>query len=190
MLEEWAPVSEDGSMMDGYRCHICYAWVAEDDADWRNHKERCPYYQLAACQQELADKEKVLDQMDEATKRIDLKVSNAKAKTELVVRRMLKAEQALATCQQERAWMRREIERVGEALYTNAEGHYIGTEDDLKAIGQTVEGVIDSSESCQQELEALRREITMAIAESLDDPDGANVRRVLYAALNTEGGGE
>ena len=44
----------------------------------------------------------------------------------------------------ENEWMRREIERVGVALYTNAEGHYTGTEEDLHCIGQTVEGVCDT----------------------------------------------
>jgi len=41
-------------------------------------------------------------------------------------------------------WMRREIERVGDALFTNLEGHYTGTEEDLQCVGQFVEGVCET----------------------------------------------
>lgn len=53
-------------------------------------------------------------------------------------------------------WMRREIERVGRALYTGTEtGHYVGTEEDLHAIGQTVEGVCENNERLFAKQEAL-----------------------------------
>ena len=41
----------------------------------------------------------------------------------------------------ENKWMRREIERVGRALFTGTKTGYVGTEEDLQAIGQTVEGL-------------------------------------------------
>ncbi len=41
-------------------------------------------------------------------------------------------------------WMRREIERVGRALFTGTITGYVGTEEDLHAIGQTVEGVCET----------------------------------------------
>ena len=45
----------------------------------------------------------------------------------------------------EHGWMRREIERVGRALFTGTETGYVGTEEDLHAIGQVVEGVCETS---------------------------------------------
>ena len=56
---------------------------------------------------------------------------------------MMSNAQAIAMLN-EHAWMRREIVRVGDALYTTPDGHYTGTEEDLHAIGQTVEGVVDT----------------------------------------------
>ena len=43
----------------------------------------------------------------------------------------------------ENLWMRREIERVGHAIYTGDKG-YVGTEEDLQAIGQSVEGICET----------------------------------------------
>ena len=43
-------------------------------------------------------------------------------------------------------WMRREIERVGRALFTGTKTGYVGTEEDLRAIGQFVEGVCKTNE--------------------------------------------
>ena len=60
----------------------------------------------------------------------------------------------VAALEQEQEWMRREIERVGLALFTGANG-YVGTEDDLKAIGQFVEGVCDTMEALEQRVERL-----------------------------------
>ena len=45
----------------------------------------------------------------------------------------------------ENEWMRREVERVGHALYTGTKTGYVGTEEDLHAIGQTVEGVCETN---------------------------------------------
>ena len=45
----------------------------------------------------------------------------------------------------EHAWMRREIERVGRALFTGTRVGYVGTEEDLHAIGQYVEGVCETA---------------------------------------------
>ena len=45
----------------------------------------------------------------------------------------------------EYAWMRREIERVGRALFTGTKSGYVGTEEDLHAIGQFVEGVCETA---------------------------------------------
>ena len=52
-------------------------------------------------------------------------------------------EECVAELKKENEWMRREVERVGTALYTSEQG-YVGTEEDLHAIGQTVEGVCDA----------------------------------------------
>ena len=46
----------------------------------------------------------------------------------------------------EHVWMRREIERVGRALFTGTKTGYVGTEEDLHAIGQFVEGLCDVAE--------------------------------------------
>jgi hypothetical protein len=53
------------------------------------------------------------------------------------------------------AWMRREIERVGDALFTNAKGEYTGTEEDLQCVGQTVEGVVETMLSLKERNEGL-----------------------------------
>ena len=66
-------------------------------------------------------------------------------------------------------WMRREIERVGDALYTNSKGHYTGTEEDLHCIGQTVEGVCDA----MFQLESLNAELVEAL-EKIKDLLGPN----------------
>ena len=64
----------------------------------------------------------------------------------------------------EHAWMRREIERVGRALFTGTKAGYVGTEEDLQAIGQHVEGVCETAVyneglmSVEAENEALKRE--------------------------------
>lgn len=55
----------------------------------------------------------------------------------------------------ENRWMRREIERVGRALYTGTETGYVGTEEDLHAIGQFVEGVCENNERLFPENKAL-----------------------------------
>lgn len=55
----------------------------------------------------------------------------------------------------ENRWMRREIERVGRALYTGTETGYVGTEEDLHAIGQFVEGVCENNERLFATREAL-----------------------------------
>ncbi len=56
----------------------------------------------------------------------------------------------------EHKWMRREIERVGRALFTGTKtGHYVGTEEDLHAIGQFVEGVCENNERLFPENKAL-----------------------------------
>jgi len=63
-------------------------------------------------------------------------------------------------------WMRREIERVGVALFTGANG-YVGTEDDLKAVGQFVEGVCETMGKDQIEntrLRVIERESAAVIA--------------------------
>ena len=58
--------------------------------------------------------------------------------------------------EQEIKWMRREIERVGRALFTGTKtGHYVGTEEDLHAIGQFVEGVCENNERLFPENKAL-----------------------------------
>jgi len=54
-------------------------------------------------------------------------------------------------------WMRREIERVGHALFTGTEtGLYVGTEEDLHAIGQFVEGICENNERLFPENETLK----------------------------------
>ena len=60
------------------------------------------------------------------------------------------------------AWMCREIERVGRALFTGTETGYVGTEEDLQAIGQYVEGLCEvagAHASLQQENERLRERV-------------------------------
>ena len=57
-------------------------------------------------------------------------------------------EKPFAALDPDHTWMRREIERVGIALFTGANG-YVGTEDDLKAVGQFVEGVCETMEKDQ-----------------------------------------
>ena len=62
--------------------------------------------------------------------------------------------------EQEIMWMRREIERVGRALFTGTEtGHYVGTEEDLHAVGQFVEGVCENNELLFDVLETAQAEI-------------------------------
>lgn len=46
----------------------------------------------------------------------------------------------------ENSWMRREVERVGHAIFTGERGRYMGTEEDLQAIGQFVEGICETLE--------------------------------------------
>lgn len=53
----------------------------------------------------------------------------------------------------ENAWMRREVEQVGHAIFTGEDG-YVGTEEDLHAIGQFVEGICETLER-MVELEAV-----------------------------------
>ncbi len=48
-------------------------------------------------------------------------------------------------------WMRREIERVGRALFTGTETGYVGTEEDLHNIGQFVEGLCDTMDELREE---------------------------------------
>jgi len=56
----------------------------------------------------------------------------------------------------EHKWMRREIERVGRALFTGTKtGDYVGTEEDLHAIGQFVEGVCENNERLWIKSEAM-----------------------------------
>ena len=52
-------------------------------------------------------------------------------------------------------WMRREIERVGRALFTGTKTGYVGTEEDLHAIGQFVEGICENNERLWAKSEAL-----------------------------------
>lgn len=59
----------------------------------------------------------------------------------------------------ERSWMRREVERVGRALFTGTKTGYVGTEEDLHTIGQTVEGVCDTNSQLFDILEAAQNEI-------------------------------
>ena len=64
--------------------------------------------------------------------------------------------------EQEIKWMRREIERVGHALFTGTKtGQYVGTEEDLHAIGQFVEGVCENNERLFPENKALIEYIEM-----------------------------
>ena len=56
----------------------------------------------------------------------------------------------------ENKWMRREVERVGRALFTGTKtGDYVGTEEDLHSIGSFVEGVCENNEQLFREREAL-----------------------------------
>lgn len=54
-------------------------------------------------------------------------------------------EAKIAQLEEENKWMRREVERVGHALYTGTKTGYVGTEEDLHYIGQTVEGVCETN---------------------------------------------
>ena len=55
----------------------------------------------------------------------------------------MKLEERNRKLEAENLWMRREIERVGHAIYTGDKG-YVGTEEDLQAIGQSVEGICET----------------------------------------------
>ena len=80
-----------------------------------------------------ADKERLLEQLVAGE---ELYISRG---IELV---QLEAENA--ALKRENEWMRREIERVGRALFTGTETGYVGTEEDLHAVGQFVEGVCEA----------------------------------------------
>ena len=58
---------------------------------------------------------------------------------------ILRLEKKERELEAENEWMRREVERVGHALYTGTKTGYVGTEEDLHAIGQTVEGVCETN---------------------------------------------
>jgi len=73
-------------------------------------------------------------------------------------------ERKLQQAQAEYEWMRREVERVGRALFTNSEGHYTGTEEDLHAIGACVEGVCETNERLARAAEALSAEDAIVLA--------------------------
>ena len=64
-------------------------------------------------------------------------------------------------------WMRREIERVGRALFTGTKTGYVGTEEDLHHIGQTVEGVCETNLRLMN-VEALNAELVEALEETTD----------------------
>ena len=70
----------------------------------------------------------------------------------------------------EHKWMRREIERVGLALFTGVNG-YVGTEDDLRAIGQFVEGVCETMEALVQREERARLELISALQPPAPHPE-------------------
>ena len=70
----------------------------------------------------------------------------------------------------ESKWMRREIERVGDALFANARGEYTGTEDDLHAVGQFVEGVCETTER-MMELEAENTTLRKMLMEHYEYED-------------------
>ncbi len=86
-------------------------------------------------------------------------------------------------------WMRREIERVGVALFTGANG-YVGTEDDLKAVGQFVEGVCETMEKDQIEntrLRVIERESAAVIAMARSFANFPSWLEELEAALVAPG---
>lgn len=70
-----------------------------------------------------------------------------------------KLEEHLELVETGNLWMRREVERVGRALFTGTKTGYVGTEEDLHAIGQTVEGVCDTNSQLMDILEAARNEV-------------------------------
>ena len=90
-------------------------------------------------------------------------------------------------------WMRREIERVGQALFTGKDG-YVGTEEDLQAIGQFVEGICEtleripkleaSLEQMQTVVEAMERIVQWSKAYPLDvfpEPNFKKAHKLLKA---------
>ena len=68
----------------------------------------------------------------------------------------------LVDAERENEWMRREVERVGRALFTGTKtGHYVGTEEDLHSIGDFVEGVCEANTrlmSVEADNDALKRD--------------------------------
>ena len=94
------------------------------------------------------------------------------------------------TLKRENEWMRREVERVGRALFTGTEtGHYVGTEEDLHSIGDFVEGVCETStrlmnvEAENESYLRLDEEGYASLAVQLVDAETEN------AALKRENGG-
>ena len=66
-------------------------------------------------------------------------------------------------------WMRQEIERVGAALFTGKDGFYTGTEEDLYAVGQFVEGVCETNTrlmSVEAERDTLKAALSVAMNEN------------------------
>ncbi len=82
----------------------------------------------------------------------------------------------VAALEAEIIWMRREIERVGVALFTGANG-YVGTEDDLKAVGQFVEGVCETMEAERDMLRTVVLDTDRAtMLQALEDISADNLR--------------
>lgn len=76
----------------------------------------------------------------------------------------------IAKLEAENKWMRREVERVGHAIYTGDDG-YVGTEEDLQAIGQSVEGICETLDHMikpEAENEKLREWIDMFTIDHLE----------------------